>query len=167
MAKYVKKSIEENLSKENTLQKSSYFVGRPKKFTYNFCEGEIDFFLQYLEGRTTDPTHFTKKGWHKGTQVLFIAELCHLRGYSHQRWSDRIKKFMEKKEFVDAVANVEETLELRIAKGMTTGSLNSRGASLTLQNKHGWRTKTDVVSKTEVTATDILAAIDQKFKDIN
>ena len=105
--------------------------GRPQIFNEQFCQSEVNSMLEYLN---TDD----------GKDILFIGELCLMRGYSFQRWSDRMKSFKENHELMDTIEKIEQTLEIRLSKGMVTNKYSANGAKFTLINKYGWRDKQEI-----------------------
>ena len=100
--------------------------GRPVKWTTSFVEEEIIWMKTYLNSSD-------------GENIVFKKELCHLRNYSYNEFATYVNKF----ELFDAIKEVDEILEVRIAKAGMTNEINTTMAIFCLKNNHGWKDKTE------------------------
>lgn len=147
--------------------------GRPIKYDIDFVLGEVRFMYQYLmlemETITREPD---SKLSIFGT--YFINNLCHMRGYSRQRWSEWREKFHDLhsedekiREFSDTYDMVEEILEAKIGTGALTKILDGRTAQFILQNKYGYANKNENKNEeTNVTLQGVLDAL-VDYPDVN
>lgn len=100
--------------------------GRPVKWTSSFVAEEIEWMKKYLISS-------------EGENIVFKKELCHLRKYSHSQFTTYVTKF----ELFEAIKEIDEILEVRIAKAGMTNEINTTMAIFCLKNNHGWKDKTE------------------------
>ena len=100
--------------------------GRPVKWTSSFVAEEIEWMKKYLISS-------------EGENIVFKKELCHLRKYSHSQFTTYVAKF----ELFEAIKEIDEILEVRIAKAGMTNEINTTMAIFCLKNNHGWKDKTE------------------------
>lgn len=100
--------------------------GRPEKWTSSFVAEEIEWMKKYLISS-------------EGENIVFKKELCHLRKYSHSQFTTYVTKF----ELFEAIKEIDEILEVRIAKAGMTNEINTTMAIFCLKNNHGWKDKTE------------------------
>lgn len=102
-------------------------MGRPKKYTPEFIEGEAKALLDYA----------------KEAVIPFKQEFAIKRGYPSQYMSLWAK---ENDEFSEALKRMEDQQELKLVIGMLkkNGSIDTTGAIFTLKNVAGWRDKRNV-----------------------
>ena len=79
--------------------------GRPEKWTSSFVAEEIEWMKKYLISS-------------EGENIVFKKELCHLRKYSHSQFTTYVTKF----ELFEAIKEIDEILEVRIAKAISSGT---------------------------------------------
>lgn len=109
-------------------------VGVKEKYTAEFCKNELNEMMKHINSED-------------GSDVVLIKELCILRGFSHQKWSEIVNKFPEEKEIQDTIKKIEDILEMRLYKAGLTNSVNPTMCIFGLKNKYNWTDK----SETEIT----------------
>jgi hypothetical protein len=124
-------------------------VGAKEKYTADFCINELNEMMKHINSDD-------------GSDVVLIKELCILRGFSHQRWSEITAKFADNLEISDTIKKIEDILEMRLYKAGLTNSANSTLVIFGLKNKYKWVDKID----TELTGKNGLPLIPSKTKII-
>jgi hypothetical protein len=116
-------------------------MGRPTKYTYDYCLKEILLFKDRL---------FSDGGSEAGLKYFTWHDLVRDRPYSRQRISEWREKFKDKSRFSDTIKKIDEELENRLFKFALVNKVNATMAIFSLKNNFGWKDKTE----TELTGKD-------------
>lgn len=101
-------------------------VGVKEKYTRDFCLNELNEMFKHINSDD-------------GADIVLLKELCLYRGFSHQKWSEIINKFLDDKEIQDLIKKIEDTLEMRLYKAGLTNSANPTMVIFGLKNKYKWQ----------------------------
>ena len=106
-------------------------VGRPLKYTLEFCTNEILSFLEIIE---------------KDEKFKFITwqDLVKGKPYSRQRISEWRTQFKDNKLFSDTLKKIEDELENRMFKLGLSNKANTALVIFWLKNNYGWKDKTEI-----------------------
>jgi hypothetical protein len=115
---------------------------KPIKPKTNAKTKPIIFTEEFVFNKANEMLEFINSA--EGKNIIFITELCLKQGWSGQKWSEELKNYPENKQITETIKAIEETLELRLAKGLLAGKLNATGAIFTLKNKYKWKDKHDI-----------------------
>lgn len=137
--------FEQIVSKERSYQKKEKpGPGRPAKYTLEFCRAEVQWMLDFLQGRVGLNSEYpTEQDTKTANSIAFLQQLCHLRGYSHQRWSEWAAKHGADEQFADTTKMIEEILEARLVLAGLSNKVNPLIAIITLKEKYGWQKATE------------------------
>jgi hypothetical protein len=116
-------------------------MGRPTKYTYDYCLKEILLFKDRL---------FSDGEAEAGLKYFTWHDLIKDRPYSRQRISEWREKFKDKAKFSDTIKKIDEELENRLFKFALINKVNPTMAIFSLKNNFGWKDKTE----TELTGKD-------------
>ncbi|MCK4790637.1 MAG: hypothetical protein KAV87_43275 [Desulfobacteraceae bacterium] len=97
-------------------------MGRPKKYTPEFIEGEAKALLEYAQSET----------------IPFKKDFAVRRGYPSENLSRWAK---ENDEFYQALKRMEDVQETKLVKAMLMKKVDVTAAIFTLKNVAGWRDK--------------------------
>lgn len=106
-------------------------VGRPLKYTLEFCTNEILSFLEIIE---------------KDEKFKFITwqDLVKGKPYSRQRISEWRTQFKDNELFSDTLKKIEDELENRMFKLGLSNKANTALVIFWLKNNYGWKDKTEI-----------------------
>ncbi len=109
-------------------------VGRPEKYTIEFCLKEIKEISNRLfsDGEENKIKYFT---WH---------DLVRDKEYPRQCISEWRAKFKDDKEFSDTIKRIESELENRLYKYALLNKVNPTMAIFGLKNNYGWKDKSEI-----------------------
>lgn len=138
--------------------------GRPVKYTLDWAVGEATWML-----------YFIKEG-PIGESILFESEMCEIREYAKERWSESIKKYSTqilrteemtdsefehensmRSQFVDLIDRIRTILHNRLLKGGLLKEFDSGMTKFVLVNHHKYKSSvsdtnlnTDLILKTTI-----------------
>lgn len=128
-------------------------IGRPPKYTEQFCLGEIKYFWNLLQDDM-------------GTNKSIIAwqDMLRDKPYSRQRISEWRKKFAENEEFSDTIKKIDEELEHRLLRIGLSKSSSTAMAIFALKNNYGWKDKQEVEHSGTVTTRKVFKVGDKEIE---
>jgi hypothetical protein len=100
-------------------------VGVKEKYTAAFMLNEIKEINAFLDSD-------------EGNDIVFIGEMCIIRGYSPQRWSEIKDRHIDNKIITESIKIIEAKLEYRLYKAGLTNAVNATMCLAGLNNKYRW-----------------------------
>ncbi len=111
-------------------------TGRTLKRSEDWILKELDAMWEFI---TANP---------ESEDILFIEELCLMRGYHKNNWNEWPKLYPNNQKLLGLLKKVESFLENKIVKAALKQDVNTTMAIFVLKNKYKWsdRTETDITT---------------------